>query len=92
MKRTKQRLAVVSFAAAIVVALLLSGGLVWLLSVSQFVTHAVFPPLAAPVATRYRQFLTAVLPGFLVVLLAVAVVFKMEWRRNRTQKDVHGLE
>jgi len=83
MKKRTQLLVAVSFAAAIAVALFLCGMLAWLISVSQFVTHPHLPPLASPLGTRYQQFITAALPGFLVAVLGVAVVFKMGWSRNR---------
>ncbi len=78
-----QRLATVSFAAAIAVAVVLCVLLTWLLSVSRFVTHPDFPPLAQPLCRRYQQFAAAFLPEFLVAVLGVSVVFKMGWRRNR---------
>jgi len=83
MNRRNQRLAAVSFATGIAVTLFLCGLLTWFLSVSQFMTHPEYPPLALPVGLRYRQFLSAVIPGFLVGTLAVGVVCKMEWKRNR---------
>lgn len=83
MKKTHQYLAAISFSAGIAVALFLCGLLAWLLSVSQFVTHPEFAPLASPIGVRYGRFLSAVLPGFLVAVLAVGVVLKMGWKRNR---------
>ncbi len=83
MGKTSQRIAVVSFAAAIAIALFLCGILAWLLSVSQFITHPDFFPLASPLGIRYQQFVATVLPGFLAAVLGMAVAFKMGWRRNR---------
>jgi len=83
MKKINQFLPAVSFAAAIAVALFLCGMLAWLLSVSQFVTHPGFPPLASPLGTRYQQLITGALPGFLVTVLGIVVVFKVGWRRSR---------